>query len=226
MFGGRSARYFSLSVGGEEGWRAKSQGRASESAKRSLVEMAEALLFPSLFREERGGRAGGSDSDSDDGEQKVSKIKWKGQAADKNNQASSLSSRGHRDGGEGRVRMARVENATAPLPYSAISGTGGSAGGAHSCWRGSGSVECCPLPAARCPRMRMRMQWEEPCCKTGPRPAKTRGWQPAAGLRAHGTNQLHSFFAERNSCPSDREQARNSEFWAAMPLPGLIFPRR
>lgn len=53
--------------------------------------------------------------------------------------------------------------------------------------------------AARCPRMRMRMQWEEPCCKTGPRPAKTRGWQPAAGLRAHGTNQLHPFFCcERN----------------------------
>lgn len=75
--GGGLLGYFSLSVGGEEGWRAKSQGRASESAKRSLVEMAEALLFPSLFREERGGRAGGSDSDSDDGEQKVSKSNGK-----------------------------------------------------------------------------------------------------------------------------------------------------
>lgn len=68
-------------------------------------------------------------------------------------------------------------------------------GGVHSCWRGSVSQ----WSAARCPRMRMRMQWEEPCCKTGPRPAKTRGWQPAAGLRAHGTNQLHPFFCcERN----------------------------
>ncbi|KAK0753999.1 hypothetical protein B0T18DRAFT_26734 [Schizothecium vesticola] len=58
--------------------------------------------------------------------------------------------------------------------------------GAHSSWRGSrvGSVE--PVPAGPLPT-----DADEPCCKTGPRPAKTRGWQPAAGPRAHGTNQLH-----------------------------------
>jgi hypothetical protein len=58
---------FSLSVGGEEDWRARSQGRASEPAKRRLVEMAKALLFL-VPGGERGGV--GSDSDSDDGEQR------------------------------------------------------------------------------------------------------------------------------------------------------------
>lgn len=227
--GGGLLGYFSLCVGGEEGWGAKSQGRASESAKRSLVEMAEALLFPSLFRRrEAGGQAVATATVTTE-----SKRCRKSNGKDKQlTKTTKLRLCQVVDiGMEGRggcPRMARVENATAPLPYSAISGTGGSAGAPTAV--GVGVALSGVLPAARCPRMRMRMQWEEPCCKTGPRPAKTRGWQPAAGLRAHGTNQLHSFFAERNSCPSDREQARNSELWAAMPLsvpvPGLIFPRR
>jgi hypothetical protein len=45
--------------------------------------------------------------------------------------------------------MARVENATAALPYSAISGTGGSAEGRPQVL----AVE--PVPTAHCPRMRM-----------------------------------------------------------------------
>lgn len=215
MFGGRSARYFSLAVGGEEGWRAKSQGRASESAKRCLVEMAEALLFPSLFREERGRRAGGSDSDSDDGQQRPT-----GRTSSWESNEGSSCQFAHIEM-EGRVmRMARVENATAPLPYSAISGTGGSAGGgAHSCWRGSGSVECvrCPLPSAHgCG-----------CGCSGRNPAAKQALallKREVGSRRQGfghtgrINCIRFFFAGRNSCPSDREQARNSELWAAMPL--------
>lgn len=184
------------------------------------------VLVPGGERVEGG--ASGSDSDSDDGQQRCRKSN-KGTSSCENKPRFVLSSWGHRDGGEGR--MARVENATAPpLPYSAISGTGGSAGGRPQllAWEWLSGV----LPAAHgCG-----------CGCSGRNPAAKQALallKREVGSRRQGFGHTGRINCIRSFAVSAMEQlperprtgeefralGSNASLCLCLSVPGLIFPR-